>query len=261
MERPTVLVTGAGSGLGLAVVEALAARDVAVVATARRRESVDMLDERLRVLGTPVATDQLDVLDADNAADVIDRHRPDVVVNNAGTAALGPVLEVDDDDAAAQFDLHAVAPVRLTKLAVPHMRQRGHGRIVNVSSALASTPLPGTGWYGAAKAALASLTDTLRVELAGDGIDVVLVDLGAVDTPIWDDAAEDTDGRWRSLTSFARPLFTDVVAAADVVAHAACDEHPRWRYRSGLGATTLALAEVLPRPVRDHVARAVFALG
>jgi NAD(P)-dependent dehydrogenase (short-subunit alcohol dehydrogenase family) len=261
MERPTVLVTGAGSGLGLAAVEALAARGAAVVATARRTESVEMLGERMQALGTPVTTDLLDVLDAGSAAEVIDRHRPDVVVSNAGTAALGPVLEVDDDDASAQFELHAVAPVRLARLAVPHMRERGHGRIVNVSSALASTPLPGTGWYGAAKAALASLTDTLRVELAGDGIDVVLLDLGAVDTPIWDDAAEETDGRWRALTSFARPLFTDVVAAAEVLADAACDEHPRWRYRSGLGACALAWAEVLPRPVRDPVARAVFALG
>lgn len=261
MERPTVLVTGAGSGLGLAAVEALAARDVAVVATARRAESVEMLAERMRALGTPVATDLLDVLDANTAAEVVARHRPDVVVSNAGTAALGPVLEIDDEAAAAQFAIHALAPVRLARLAVPHMRAKGGGRIVNVSSALASTPLPGTGWYGAAKAALASLTDTLRVELAGDGIDVVLVDLGAVDTPIWDDAAEDTDGRWRALTSFARPLFTDVVAAAEVVAHAACDPHPRWRYRSGLGAAALGAAEVLPRWVRDPVTRAVFALG
>jgi NAD(P)-dependent dehydrogenase (short-subunit alcohol dehydrogenase family) len=261
MERPTILVTGAGSGLGLAAVEALAARGASVVATARRPESVAMLADRMRALGTPVATDLLDVLDPGSATEVIDRHRPDVLVSNAGTAALGPVLDVDDDDAGDQFAIHAVAPVRLARLAVPHMRERGHGRIVNVSSALASTPLPGTGWYGAAKAALASLTDTLRVELAGDGIDVVLVDLGAVDTPIWDDAAEATDGRWRALTSFARPLFTDVVTAAEVVADAACDRHPRWRYRSGLGATALALAEVLPRPVRDPVARAVFALG
>lgn len=261
MERPTVLVTGAGSGLGLAAVEALAARDVTVVATARREESVAMLDDRMRALGTPVATSVLDVLDADAAAAVIDRHRPDVLVSNAGTAALGPVLDVDDEDATAQFAIHALAPVRLARLAVPHMRARGRGRLVNVSSALASTPLPGTGWYGAAKAAMASLTDTLRVELAGDGIDVVLVDLGAVDTPIWDDAAEETDGRWRALTSLARPLFTDVVVAADVVARAACDDHPRWRYRSGFGATALGLAEALPRWVRDPVARTVFALG
>ena len=126
---------------------------------------------------------------------------------------------------------------------------------------LASTPLPGTGWYGAAKAALASLTDTLRVELAGDGIEVVLVDLGAVDTPIWDDAAEDGNGRWKALTSAARPFFTGVGAAAEVVADAASDRCPRWRYRSGLGATALGVAEVLPRPVRDPLARALFALG
>src|SRR5687767_13101121 len=138
MDRPTVLVTGAGSGLGLAVVEALAARDVVVVATARRAESVQMLDERLEALGTPVTTDRLDVLDEAMAGEVIDRHRPDVVVNNAGTATLGPVLEIEPDEAAAQFDLHAVAPIRLARFAVPHMRRRSRGRIVNVSSALAS---------------------------------------------------------------------------------------------------------------------------
>ena len=261
MDRPTVLITGAGSGLGLAAVEVLAARGVDVVATARREESVAMVEERLRILSTPVVTERLDVLDAAAAAEVVGRHRPDVIVNNAGTAELGPVLEVSDEAAARQFELHAVAPVRLARLAVPHMRARGRGRIVNVSSALASTPLPGTGWYGAAKAALASLTDTLRVELAGDGVDVVLVDLGAVDTPVWDDASEAGDRRWHSLTSAARPFFTDVGSAAAVVAAAVCDEHPRWRYRAGLGATTLAVAEVLPRPVRDPITRALFSLG
>jgi NAD(P)-dependent dehydrogenase (short-subunit alcohol dehydrogenase family) len=261
MDRPTVLVTGAGSGLGLAAVEVLASRGADVVATARRVESVEMLEDRLRALGTPVTAGRLDVLDAGQAAEVVARHRPDVVINNAGTAELGPVLEVSDEDAARQFELHAVAPVRLTRLAVPHMRARGRGRIVNVSSALASTPLPGTGWYGAAKAALASLTDTLRVEVAGDGIDVVLVDLGAVDTPIWDDATQGGDRRWHTLTSAARPFFTDVQAAAERVADAACDEHPRWRYRAGLGATTLAVAESLPRPIRDPIARTLFGLG
>lgn len=261
MERPTVLVTGAGSGVGLAAVEALAERGVDVVATARRSESLEMLDERLRALGTPVTTARLDVLDAEQAAEVVGRHRPDVVVNNAGTAELGPVLEVADEDAARQFALHAIAPMRMARLAAPAMRARGRGRVVNVSSALASTPLPGTGWYGAAKAALASLTDTLRVELAADGIEVVLVDLGAVDTPIWDGATEGGDGRWHDLASAARPFFTDVAAAASVVADAACDRHPRWRYRAGLGATTLAFAEVLPRPIRDPITRALFSLG
>lgn len=260
-DPPTVLVTGAGSGLGLAAAEAIAARGATVVATARRAESVDMLRERFRALGTTVLVDRLDVLDPAACADVIDRHRPEVLVNNAGTAALGDVLEVGDDEALAQFAVHAVAPARLARLAHAHMAPRGRGRIVNVSSALASTPLPGTGWYGAAKAAMASLTDTLRVELAGVGIEVVLVDLGAVDTPIWDDASADGDRRWAHLTAAARPLFTDVQVAADVVADAACDAHPRWRYRSGLGAVALGVAEVLPRWARDPLARAVFALG
>ena len=90
----TVLVTGTSSGVGLSAVEAIARRGAWVVATARSEEDAAMVAERQAALGWPVATDLLDVTDAEQSAAVIARHQPDVLVNNAGTALLGAALEI-----------------------------------------------------------------------------------------------------------------------------------------------------------------------
>jgi len=152
-----------------------------------------MIEERFGVLDLDVTAELLDVTDAEQAAEVIGRHKPGALVNNAGDATFAPLLEVDDDEARDQLELLVVAPMRLARLAAEAMRKRGDGgRIVVVSSALATVPFPSTGWYSGSKAALSSLTDTLRVELAEHGIRVVRVELGAIDTPVWETFLEAT---------------------------------------------------------------------
>jgi short-subunit dehydrogenase len=251
---PIALVTGCSSGVGLAAAEAIARRGVRVVGTVRSDADAAMVAERFAVLGLDVSTDHLDVTDAKAAEEVIARHRPDVLVNNAGTADFAPVLEVGDDDAEATLRLLTLAPIRLARLAAQAMVARGSGRIVTVSSALATVPLPTTGWYAASKAAVSSLTDVLRVELAGTGVDVVRVELGAIDTPIWDDAAHAS--RYAKVTERARPLFSDVVVAADAIAEAACAKRPRALYRAGFGAQALSVVARLPAVARDPILRA-----
>ncbi|MBA2280572.1 MAG: SDR family NAD(P)-dependent oxidoreductase [Actinomycetota bacterium] len=271
MGEPTVLVTGASSGIGLATVEALAERGARVVAGVRREESAAMVEERMGLLDLAVTTALLDVTDDGTMAKVIAEHSPDVLVNNAGDAALGEVLELDDDEIRGQFDVHVFAAVRLIRLAVPHMRGLGEGRIVNVSSLLSGAPLPFTGWYAAAKAAMHTINDVLRVELEPYGVDVVLVDCGAIDTPAWASAGADVAGdgdpasgparrRWQGLTRLARPFFGDAALAGRTVAKAALDECPRAVYRTGFGAHALALADLAPSAVRDRVTRSVFDL-
>src|SRR5207248_7028969 len=112
-------------------------------------------------------------------------------VNNAGYSNMGAVEDVSDEEARDQLDAMVLAPIRLARLALPHMRQQGGGRIVNVSSiyGVATTPL--TGWYQAAKHALEAVTDALRMEVAGAGIHVALVEPGGFDTGIWEDATSD----------------------------------------------------------------------
>jgi short-subunit dehydrogenase len=250
----TVLITGTSSGVGLAAVEAVAARGAQVVATVRSADDAAMVEARMALLGLEVTTALLDVTDADRCAEVIDEHRPDVLVNNAGAAPFAPLMDVADDDATDLLELLTVAPARLARLAAEHMRKGEGGRIVDVGSALGVQSVPLSGWYSAAKAATSSLAETMRMELAGDGIEVVRVELGAVDTAIWDDTSEGLDGdhpRFTRFTKALRPLFSDVTVAADTIAEAALTPRPRALYRAGLGTAVLAAAAHAPARVRD----------
>src|SRR5204862_264547 len=87
-----------------------------------------------------------------------------------------------------------VAPMRLARLALPVMRERGEGRIINVSSIYGRTTTPLTGWYQATKHALEALSDALRMEVASSGVKVVLVEPGGFKTGIWEDFARDVEG-------------------------------------------------------------------
>ncbi|MDP1820469.1 MAG: SDR family NAD(P)-dependent oxidoreductase [Acidimicrobiales bacterium] len=257
----TVLITGASSGIGLACVEAVAERCADVVATVRKNDDASMVRERQRRLRHPVRTALLDLGNDDQIRSVIDEHQPDVVVNNAGDALLGPVTDADVDRVTAQFRQHVIGPMQVTSAALPHMRRKGRGRIVNVSSALARTAVPMTGWYAAAKAAQAMVTAALRAEVAEEGIDVVLVELGAVDTPAWD-AATDPEGpageEWARATRLVRPFFSDAATAAATIADAVCDPNPRNLYRVGFGTELLALSGRVPAAVRDRMLRHMF---
>lgn len=259
----TVLITGTSAGVGLAAAEAVAARGAQVVATVRSDDDAAMVTERMGLLGLEVTTALLDVTDADQCAEVIERHQPDVLVNNAGAAPFAPLMDVSDADALELLELLTVAPLRLARLAAADMRQRGGGgRIVDVSSALGTQSIPLSGWYSAAKAATSSLSETLRMELAGDDIEVVRVELGAVDTAIWDDTSDGLDGdhlRFDRITRALRPLFSDVTVAAATVAEAALTPTPKALYRAGFGTSLLSAAAHAPAALRDPFFR--LALG
>ena len=151
-----VLVTGANSGIGAAATAALLAQGARVVATVRSADAAD------RVVGDhpgrSLIVELFDVTDAAEAARLVDRHHPDVVVNAAGDALLGAVMDIDDDDVRRQFETLVIAPLRLARLVASPARDRNGVRLVNVSSSLGSASLPFTGWYSAAKAALDSVT-------------------------------------------------------------------------------------------------------
>src|SRR4029078_5438545 len=110
------------------------------------------------------------------------------VVNNAGFAQAGAVEGVDDDEARYQLEVNRVAPARIARLVLPAMRQRGEGRIVNVSSVAGRISMPLMGWYCASKHGLEAMTDALRMEGAPHGIAVSLVEPGSFGTGIWEGA-------------------------------------------------------------------------
>ncbi|MET1001868.1 MAG: SDR family NAD(P)-dependent oxidoreductase, partial [Acidimicrobiia bacterium] len=178
----TAITTGANSGIGLATVLELARRGFRSVGTVRSEAKGRVVDDAARELDLEVETVLLDVTDAEGCARVIEDYKPYALVNNAGYSITGSIEDVTDAEARAAFETMVLAPMRLARLAIPHMRDRNGGRIVNVSSIYGRTSTPLTGWYQGAKHALEGLSDALRMEVARDGIRVILVEPGGFRT-------------------------------------------------------------------------------
>jgi NAD(P)-dependent dehydrogenase (short-subunit alcohol dehydrogenase family) len=268
----TVLTTGANSGLGLATVIELAKRGFRSVGTVRSRAKAAAVRSAAEEASVEVHTALLDVTDLDGCRRVIDRIKPWGLVNNAGTSFTGAIEDVDDHEARDALETMVVAPMRLARLAIPHMRERGEGRIVNVSSVAGLTTLPLMGWYQGSKHALEALSDALRIEVGGDGIHVILIEPGQFKTGIWDEAEKDMAGRrgsrlddaYRRTAQLLR--LTDWVRGhpsrvAKVIASALGARRPRPRYRVGLDAQALPFAEALtPTIVKDTLLRKALGL-
>ena len=271
-ERRTALTTGANSGIGLATVIELAHRGLRSVGGVRSAAKARVVHTAARKAGVDVETVILDVTDASRCAAVIDELEPYAVVNNAGISNLGAVEDVSDADARRQLEIMLLAPMRLARLAIPHMRGRGGGRIVNISSVygIATTPL--SGWYQAAKHGLEAVSDALRVEVARDGIRVVLIEPGGFDTGIWENGAQAVRSRGRSryATAYertlrgiqlARPLMGEPGQVARVIAGAVTSRRPRHRYLIGYDAQLARVyASAVPEELRDRLSRVALGL-
>lgn len=265
--RQTVLTTGANSGIGLETVLEVARRGFQSVGSVRSAAKARQVRQAADKLGLQVRTVLLDVTDPDSCRQVVDRLHPWAIVNNAGYGAVGAVEDVDDEEAHRVFETMVFAPMRLARAALPHMRAQGGGRIVNVSSiyGVATTPL--SGWYQGAKHALEGLSDALRIEVARDGVKVVLVEPGGFRTGIWEDAQGDIAkragsrygtayGRTQLGTRLAMPLMGDPRSVAKVIGKALTARAPRARYLIGLDAQAISLWQsVLPDEIRDRLYR------
>lgn len=263
----TVLVTGANSGLGLATVVAVAKAGFRAVGTVRSEEKAETVARAAADADVEVTTHLLDVTDAGGCEIAIDEFRPWGLVNNAGIGTAGAIEDVDDDEARRILETMVLAPMRLARLAIPHQRTQGGGRTINVSSVygFASTPL--TGWYQGSKHALEGLTDALRMEVAGDGIGVVLIQPGGFETNIWHEVDEVTDTRAGSRyeTSYERSqrivdIWRHFMGSPDevarVVVRALTTRWPRARYLVGRDARVISAAEKIgARPLVDRLTR------
>jgi NAD(P)-dependent dehydrogenase (short-subunit alcohol dehydrogenase family) len=179
-----VLITGCSSGFGRLTALALARRGDRVFATVRRPEAVAPLEEA--AAGLPLSVHLLDVTDTATVeravAEVVEAGGIDVLVNNAGYALRGPVVSLQDDEMTRQLDTNVLGVLRTVRATVPHMRERGQGTIINLSSVTGILGIPFEGAYSASKHALEGLSETLRFELAASGIDVLLIEPGAFET-------------------------------------------------------------------------------
>jgi NAD(P)-dependent dehydrogenase (short-subunit alcohol dehydrogenase family) len=176
-----VLITGCSSGIGHATAERLAGNGWTVYATARRPESISDLEEKgCRTLALDV-TDEASMQAAVRAVEEAEG-AVGVLVNNAGYSQSGAVESVKMDDLRAQFETNVFGLVRMSQLALPGMRRQGFGKIVNVSSMGGKVVFPGGGAYHGTKFAVEALSDAMRFEVRGFGVDVVIIEPGLIRT-------------------------------------------------------------------------------
>jgi NAD(P)-dependent dehydrogenase (short-subunit alcohol dehydrogenase family) len=188
-----VIITGASSGLGEAAARCLARGGAKLVISARRAERLEALARELDPSGQRVLAVAADVTDRAGRQRLVDGAlqkfgRIDALVNNAGYGTRGPVELVPVELIRRNYETNLFSLIALTQLVIPHLRERGAGRIVNIGSVAGRIARPLSSIYDSTKHALEAITDGLRGELAPFGIDVVLIRPGFILTEFVDAA-------------------------------------------------------------------------
>lgn len=272
LEKQVVLVTGCSTGIGRALAVELAARGHRPFATARRLDAVQDLTER------GIETLRLDVDDAASIAAAVAAVRKragriDVLVNNAGQNAFGPILEIPLDTVRRTFDTNVVGLLAVSQAVFPIMAEQQSGLMINVGSVVGLLPTPFAGAYCASKSAVHMLSEVMRIEVAPFGIGVVVVQPGGVKSSIADNAARDI-GRYQAETSRYSPVYAGIQKRAyasqdnpmpaedfarELVSQAFVSPPPRV-IRLGTGSDTLPRFAELPGEKRDAMLSANYGL-
>jgi NADP-dependent 3-hydroxy acid dehydrogenase YdfG len=176
-----VLITGCSSGIGYATAERLAAEGWKVYATARKPETLSELESKGCV------TLALDVTDEESMRAAVDtvteaEGAVGVLINNAGYSQSGAVESIGLETVRRQFDTNVFGLIRMCQLVLPGMREQRSGKIVNIGSMGGRLTFPGGGYYHATKYAIEAISDALRFEVRGFGVDVILIEPGLIVT-------------------------------------------------------------------------------
>ena len=186
LKDKTVIITGGSEGVGAAAARLFADAGANLMLVARTRKNLEAIADELRDR-TRVEIFAMDVTDTDACVDVFKKAafefgQIDVLVNNAGYHARGNVEDVDAAKLAKIVDVNLRAPIILTRIAIPYLKENGTGVIINVGSMAGRTPVPGSTTYAATKAGLRSFSLALAEEFRDAGIKVGLVSPGPIDT-------------------------------------------------------------------------------
>jgi NAD(P)-dependent dehydrogenase (short-subunit alcohol dehydrogenase family) len=263
----TAFVTGASAGIGEATARALLAAGYRVFAGARRLDRMAGLAAAGATLLKLDLTDDPSIVAAVNTIKN-EAGRIDVVVNNAGYGSYGALEDVPLDEGRRQFEVNVFGLARLCQLVLPKMRAQKSGKIVNVTSIGGKIWEPLGAWYHATKFAVEGLSDCLRVEAAPFGVDVIVIEPGAIRTE-WAGIARDGLLQMSGGSAYAelakrhaRMLATadtsSLASPPEVVARtivrAVTARRPKTRYATGGGARTiLFLRKILPDRMFDRL--------
>jgi NAD(P)-dependent dehydrogenase (short-subunit alcohol dehydrogenase family) len=258
------LVTGASSGIGEAAARALVGAGFTVYGTSRKAAAGE--------LRGGVAFLALDVTDDQSVAgavrEVLDRSgRIDVLVNNAGVGIAGAAEESSVEQARAVFDTNLFGSMRMTRAVLPHMREQGGGRIINVSSVLGLVPAPFMALYSATKHAIEGYSESLDHEVREHGVRVLLVEPAYTRTSFDANSvvADEPLPLYARRREVVDVLIADAVAAGDepsvvgeTIVAAATDARPKLRYPAGTVARRVSkLRRFAPSAMFDKQIRKI----
>jgi short-subunit dehydrogenase len=275
----TVLITGASAGIGRATAVRLAGRGHYVIATGRNAQALDQIK---RTAKGKVDTLILDVTSSGSvdaaqreAVQLAGQNGIDVLINNAGYALAGPIESVSDADLKAQFETNVFGPMRVIRAFLPAMRERRRGRIINISSVVGRLALPFFGPYNATKHAIEAFSDAMRNELRMFGIDVVLIEPGAISTGFGEVERRSLEAhaaqgapyaeQIKKVMAFQKDLHPNAAkpeVAAKAIVRAVEVKRPRARYVVPFlpNRAFIALAEFLPTEASDAVIQSITGL-
>lgn len=213
----TVIVTGGSEGVGAATARKFAAAGANLVLVARNKRNLEAIAEELRDM-TRVEIFVMDVSDADACFSLFKKAnfeygRVDILVNNAGFHQRGSIASVDASDLGKMIDVNLRAPIMLSRMVIPYLKDSGGGAIINVGSLAGRLPVPNSAAYAASKAGLRSFTLSMAEEFRGSGIKIALVSPGPIDTGFIMSNIDEV-----SNLTFSQPIST-----ADQVAQAVLD--------------------------------------
>jgi NAD(P)-dependent dehydrogenase (short-subunit alcohol dehydrogenase family) len=271
---PSVLVTGAGRGIGKSIVEHLASRGWDVVAGVRSERDAAVVTA---LEPQRISSVILDVTDAGHIARLAASlpERLDAVVNNAGIAVGGPMETVSPEEWREQLEINVIGQLAVTQAVLPRLR-KSRGRVVFISSVNGRLAMSMIGAYCASKFALEAAADALRMELRPWHIGVAIVEPAQTDTDMWQTANDTIEQTEAAMTPAYRELYAKHIAGmkkmiplsqklavptekvSAVVEEALTARRPRARYVVGAGPKLqVALMTNLPAWARDRVLRRV----
>lgn len=246
--KKVVLITGASSGIGKATAILLLQKGYIVYGSARRVEKMKDIEQLgVRLLAMDVTKDAS--MSEGIEAIIEQEGRIDILINNAGYGSYGALEDVPMEEAKYQFEVNVFGLARLTQLVLPYMRKKASGKIINISSIGGKMGEPHGSWYHATKYAVEGLSDSIRMELKQFGIDVIVIQPGAIKTA-WNTIARENLLQVSGHTAYGElahkharflkeaddKFGSDPIVIANTIIKAIQARKPKTRYAVGGGA-------------------------